>query len=132
MKSSIKFLVILALVFTISFTANAQRGERKAPDPEKMAEKQTSKMVEKLALDQTQAAKVQAINLTYAKKMHEAREEHKEARDAMRKIGDAIHSEKSAEMKTILTDAQYKSYEEMEKKRGPHKGGKRGDRENKE
>lgn len=128
MKSSIKFLAIIALFFTFNFAANAQRGVGQQHDPKQMAERQTTQMVEQLTLDETQTAKVKEINLTYAKKMQEAREDHKDNREAMKEIGAAINLEKSTEMKQVLTEAQFKAYEEMQVKKGRGKGGKGGRR----
>lgn len=132
MKLSIKIFTTIALLLAISFTANAQRGERKAQDPEKRAEKQTTRMVEKLALNEEQTAKVQAINLAYAKKMQDTKAENKESREAMKQVRDEINSAKNEELKAVLTDEQFKSYEALasEKKRGPRKrkGGKRTER----
>lgn len=125
MKSSSRILAIIALFLTVSFTAFAQRGERKAPNPEKKAEKQTAQMVKALQLDEAQTSEVQAINLTYAKKMHEAMEGNKEAREAMKKIKDAINSEKNAEMKAVLNEEQYKSYQVLKKKHHPRREGPR-------
>lgn len=128
MKSSIKFLAIIALFFTFNFAANAQRGVGQQHDPKQMAERQTTQMVEQLTLDETQTAKVKEINLTYAKKMQEAREDNKDNREAMKEIGAAINLEKSTEMKQVLTEAQFKAYEEMQVKKGRGKGGKGGRR----
>ena len=125
MKSPIKFLAIIALFFTVSFAANAQRGGE-SHDPEQMAEKETSRIVEKLSLDESQSAKAKEINLTYAKLMLDARDENKDNREAMKKIEQAINSEKSAEMKLVLTEAQFKTYEEMQAQKGKEKGGKGG------
>ncbi len=126
MKSSIKFLAIIAMLFTFTFAANAQRGGGKSHDPEKMAEKETSRMVQKLALDETQTVKVEELNLTYAKKMQEAREANKDNRTAMKEMRAVINAEKSAEMKLVLTEIQFETYEKMQAKRrkGKRKGGK--------
>lgn len=120
-------------MFAFSFTANAQRSERgkKNVDPTKMAERQTSQMVDKLSLDEVQTAKVKEINLAYAKKMHEAREDNKGNRDAMKEIVTAIESEKAAEMKTVLTGKQYRTFEKMQTEQSNHKGRKGGGRRSK-
>ena len=89
-----------------------------------MAERETTRLVEKLTLDETQTAKVQEINLTYAKKMQEAREDNKGNREAMKEIRTAIDAEKTAELKQVLTEAQFQTYEEMQSKRGKGRGGR--------
>jgi len=129
MKLSIKYLAIVALFFTFTFAATAQRGDRQPKDPATMAEKQTTRMVEDLSLDATQTAQVQAINLTYAQKIQEARENNEGDRAAMKEIKAAINTEKSAEMQQVLTEAQFQTYTEMEANRGKGKRkgkGKRG------
>ena len=123
MKLSMKILAIVALFFTSNFAANAQRGGE-SHDPEQMAERETSRMTEKLSLDEVQTAKVQELNLMYAKEMQEAREENKGDREHMKEMEAVINSEKSAEMKLILTEAQFKTYEEMQSKSGRGAGGK--------
>jgi Spy/CpxP family protein refolding chaperone len=61
MKSSIKFLAIVAFLFTMNFAANAQqRGGGQQPTPEQQAERETTQMVDQLKLDDAQAAKVKA------------------------------------------------------------------------
>lgn len=120
-----KFLAMVALFFTFSFAANAQRAG-KSIDPAQSAEKQTAHMVEQLSLDEIQAVKVKEINLTYAKKMKEAREDNKGNRNAMKEIMTAINTEKTAEIKQVLTDEQFQSFEEMVAKKRKGKRGKRG------
>lgn len=123
MKLSIKFLAIIALFLTFNLTANAQRGG-KSFNPEQMAEKQTTRMTEKLGLDETQTLKVQEINLVYAKKMQEAHESNKGNREAMKEIGTAIREEKNVEMQQVLTVEQFSAYEEMQAKQADRKGKK--------
>lgn len=129
MKLSSKIFTTIALILAISFSANAQRGERKAQDPEKRAAKQTAQMIEKLALSEDQATKVQEINLAYAIKMKEARENNKESREAMKEMRKEMDSAKNAELKAVLTQEQFQTLETMEKQRKPRRGkGKSGNR----
>lgn len=125
MKSSIKFLAIVALFFSVNFTAFAQ--QRGQPlDAEQMAEKQTTQMVEKLNLDEAQTSKVKAINLIYAKRMQEAHEDNKDNREAMKEVRTAINAEKSADLSLVLTDDQFKAYQELEQDRGQRGGARKG------
>jgi len=117
MKLSIKIFLILALFMTVSFTADAQRAEKKAPNPEKQAEKRTTKMVEALQLDEAQTAKVAAINLDHAKKIAAAKKRKKAVNKAMKEAREAIHTEKDEKMKAVLSKTQYKSYFEMQTKK---------------
>lgn len=127
MKSPINFLVIVALFFAFTFTANAQRGDRQPHDPKQAAEKQTTRMVEKLSLNEIQTAQVKEINLTYAQKLQAAHENNKGNREAMKEISTAINTEKAAELKRVLTAEQFTAFEEMQPKRGKgkRKGGKK-------
>jgi hypothetical protein len=130
MKASIKFLALIALIFTFSFAANAQRGgDRERPTPEQMAERQTERMVEQLELNDTQAAQVKEINLAAAVKMQEARENSDDDREAMREVGKTIRTEQTTALQAVLTEAQFQTYEETLAQRGKRKKGKgrRGD-----
>ncbi len=124
MKSSIKYLTFIALFFVLSFTAEAQRGggERTPPNPTEKAERQTSKMVEVLGLDNAQASRISAINLTYANQMHTAHENNKEDREAMKAARAAIKNARKAELSQVLTTAQITKYEEMHANRKKGKG----------
>lgn len=130
MKSSVKFLAAVTLFFAFSFAAQAQRGGQPL-NPEQMAEKQTAQMVENLHLDQAQADRVKAINLNYATKLQEVRQENTGNREAMKELSTAIRSEQRAELQTVLTAEQFKTYEETQAQkasRGGDKGGNRGSR----
>lgn len=125
MKSSIKLFASIALIFTFCFVANAQRGGQKL-SPEEMAEKETTQMVEKLNLDEVQTVKIKEINLTFAKKKQEAKDENKGNKEAIKVITEAINNEKIAEVKQILTDEQFKDYEALIAKSTTRKKGRGG------
>ena len=92
-------------------------------DPAEMAKKQTKEMVEDLGLDEEQATKVEAVNTKFAEKMQEMFKSgggpggSDEEREAMHKKMDTLHSDKDADLKEILTEEQYKKYQEIEKKK---------------
>jgi len=134
MKSSIKLIAFIALFFSFSLVASAQRGERSS-DPTERAEKEVSKLTEELKLDEAQAAKIKEISLTYATKMKEARDANKENRDAMKELRSSMEAEKSAEMKTVLTEEQFAAYTKLVAERGGRgkkgRGGKKGRPDNK-
>lgn len=125
-KSPIKFLAIIALFFAISFTANAQRGDRQALSPEQIAEKETTRLVEKLSLNETQTAQVQEITLAYAKQLQEAHENNEGDRAALKEIRTAINTEKTTELQQVLTEEQFIALDEIQAKKGKRKGGKKG------
>lgn len=127
MKSSINVFLFAAFFLFMGFNADAQR-RGGPPSPEDMSAKQTEHMTEKLGLSEDQTAKVKAINLTYAQKIQEAREENSGDRSAMQEITTAINKEKAAELKTVLTDEQYKTFEQMQASESKRKGKQKGRR----
>ncbi|MBK9014066.1 MAG: DUF4890 domain-containing protein [Saprospiraceae bacterium] len=132
--------VLMVFLLTVGFgAAQAQKKGGHDFDPAKKAEHQTAMMTEKLALTESQAAKVKDINLKYAQKGKAAHDANKAAR-AANKDGDkaknkearqALRTEHTAELRKVFTAEQYKTWEQMkadrEAKRGEHgKKGKHG------
>lgn len=120
-----KTILVLAIALlggaTMSMAQDRPRkGER--PDPEKRMEQ----MIKDLGLDEKQAAEFKAVmdemrpaKAEMKQKKDEAKkEEMKKQREEM----EAKRKEMDAKIKTILTEEQYKKYQEMQKRRGPHKG----------
>lgn len=123
--NNIRKLVTAAflLLLTVSL-ATAQRGRGNA-DPEQIAERQTSMMVEKLNLNDQQAAELKAVNLKYAEKFRELRGQ-RPGPEAMREL----HGKKDAEIQSVLTEEQYRQWQETRPQGPPRQGkmrGKRGD-----
>ena len=122
---NMKFLLSLLLIVAIGSGAFAQEKRGKQRDPEKMATKMTEKMVEKLSLDDDQQDKLYQSNLRFAQAKKQNREEMK-----------AAGEKHDAEMKEILTEDQYKQYQQQREKmkermRDHHKReGKRPEKEN--
>jgi len=101
-----KKLILAALaVFVLASPAWSQR-EHKQHNPEKMAQKMTDKMAEKLDLTEDQKTKVLEANTEYANAMKDSREEMKALKEA--------HREK---LKGILTDEQFAKLDEGMKRR---------------
>ncbi|MCB0641621.1 MAG: hypothetical protein KDC44_08275 [Phaeodactylibacter sp.] len=121
MKSPVNLILVFALFLLAGFKAEAQP-PKGGGGPEEMAAKETQVMTTKLSLDDRQASKVEAINLAYAKKMHEAHEANAGNREAMHEVRTAIDKEKAAELKAVLSPEQYKSYEEMKAEQPRRKG----------
>lgn len=90
-------------------------------DAEKMAQKQTQKLVEELKLTKDQESKILEINQEFLKKQAEIKSKMSSATDAekeplkkeMRKNG----QEKNKQIKALLTADQAKLYNEMQKKK---------------
>ena len=152
--------MILAFVALISMTAaqaqddnNGKRPERPQMDRTEMVKHRTDDTVKKYGLDSNQAAKLLELNTKYADKMGrgfggrpggfggqrgqrgqrpEMTEEMKQQMEAQRKEQAEDMKHYDAELQTILTPEQYKTYKEDQEKRmkeGGRRGGRpRGDR----
>ena len=153
--------MILAFVALISMTAaqaqddnNGKRPERPQMDRTEMVKHRTDDTVKKYGLDSNQAAKLLELNTKYADKMGrgfggrpggfggqrgqrgqrpEMTEEMKQQMEAQRKEQAEAMKQYDAELQTILTPEQYKTYKEDQEKRmkeGGRRGGRpRGDRQ---
>ena len=112
MAINFKILFMLTGIFTI-FSASAQYKQ----DPEKNAKKQSEWMKTELALSEEQVSKIEAINLSYAKKRKALKEE-------MHKQMKSLREDKQKELSAVLTKEQAEKYEkkkaEMKVKRREH------------
>ncbi len=114
MKSMIKVSLFSALFMLVALSSYGQRGRGgDFPSPEERAKQQTAQMAENLKLTDEQEKEVGNINLAYAKKMMEAREEAAGDRDAMRTKMGVMMKEKNGAIKEVLTEEQLKTLEEM-------------------
>jgi hypothetical protein len=114
-------LIIFTLLF--SFGCNGQEKHPKHDhDPEKRAKHQTEWMKTELSLSDDQTAKVDDINVRYAKKMKELREQNRQQMKA-------LHEEEKKELSQVLTKEQNDKLEakraEMKAKRKEHFKGKK-------
>lgn len=109
MKSMLKHLGITALLIGALAVAKAQDGQM--PSAEARAAKMTDWMKTNLNLTADQLGKVQALNLKYAQKMDSARNNtgDRQAKFAQMK---SDNEARDTELKGILTDDQYKTYQE--------------------
>lgn len=110
------FLVILISSATV-FAQNGNR-QRKMGDPSQRSEK----MIEELKLDDKQAAEFRKVEADFREKMNKEREAVKDDREKMREKMITLYNEKEAQIKKILTDEQYKQYQEKQKKAPRKKG----------
>ncbi|MDN3669254.1 periplasmic heavy metal sensor [Echinicola jeungdonensis] len=109
-------LIVAALMLVIVFQSQAQRGEHKREfNPEKMAQKITDKMAEKLELSEDQKQKVYQLHLDRLQKRKEQHQEMMEKRKAMREKMEAEHKENQAKLEEILTPEQKAKWEEIKK-----------------
>ena len=150
-----KILFAIMAVLTISISAVAQeqkegnRPERPQMNPTEMAQRRTDAMVKKYGLNDEQAKKLLELNTKYADKigprkgMQRARRPEGAAPDTTKKampqrmerkggrgqMPEEMRKEMEAyntALKAILTEEQYKAYQEDMKKRPQHPNGGRG------
>jgi hypothetical protein len=100
-----------------------QRGQRLTL--EERVKAQTDRMKKDFELTDVQYDSVQKINLKYAKKAEEARKNNQGNSEQNREAFRKTLEEQNKELKAILTEAQYKKYEEQLKTRR-ERGGNRG------
>ena len=133
MKLSIKIILGGLFLMLTTFPMFGQPGGRNMPSPEERAKQQTAQLTEELKLTSDQEKLVGDINLTYANKMTEAREEAAGDRTAMRSKMEAMMAERTEALKEVLNEDQVKALEEMNSqygqgRQGKQKKGKRGKR----
>ncbi len=97
-----------------------------AKNSEERAAHHTERLTEKLSLNETQATKIAAINLEFAKKAEAIKAANKD-REAGREEMNALRAEQKAAIKTVLTPEQVTQFDAMKDKRGPK--GRRGKKE---
>ena len=130
-KVSFVFFALLASQLVYAQRGEGGRGGRDM-DPEARAERQTKGMQERLSLTEGQLPIIKSINLKYAQKMQEAREEAEGDREAMRSTMNALRGQKKVELKAILTQEQFEALEAWEEERRANRQGKREKRKGKD
>jgi hypothetical protein len=122
-----KLLLVSSILWVMVFTACGQppQGGRGNWTPEQMAKRQTEMIKTAAGTDDATTAKVDAINLKYAKEQAALREKNSD-REALREPMKALRDKREAELKGVLTADQYAkvqaAQEEMRKNR-PGGGG---------
>jgi hypothetical protein len=116
-KFAIAFVAINCLLLTTPLKLNAQSNTPRR-SAEERAKAQTEKMKETLTLNDTLYQAVYDINLKYAKKMNEAAKKREIKRSELEK-GKSMQEDKEKELKSILTDEQYKKYQDTKDQRKP-------------
>ena len=118
-----KIIFTLALLLVAGFTLQAQPGGGgRNMDPAERAEQQTAQMTEQLALSEAQAGKVKEINLKYANKMKEARDQAAGDWSAMRETMTALRGEQDKELQTVLTKDQWTKWAEFREQQRANRG----------
>ena len=110
------FVLVFPLLSNLAF---AQRGGT----PEERAERQTLIMKEELSLTEEQLPKVKELNLIYAQKGAELREQNRDEREAMMTAFKEMEKQKETELAQVLTDEQMT---QLRKKKDEMRGERRG------
>ncbi len=107
-----KLLMMIALT-VVTIAAQAQDTEKERKSAQERAQLQTDRMTKELGLQEDQVTKVAAINLKYAEQADALRAEREAQMEAMRKEGKAkaIRDAQEAELKGVLSEAQYKQWQ---------------------
>lgn len=112
-----KNLIYVFIVFTFgTFNVYGQGQGFSEMDPQERAGLQTSRMTERLSLNEEQETKVYQINLAHLLKTDSLRTLVREGqieRSEMFMVFRDMQSERDKEMKAILTEEQMPAYEEM-------------------
>jgi hypothetical protein len=112
MKRMLKHLGFSALLIGMFSLVNAQEGQK--PSAEARASKMTEWMKTNLNLTADQLGKVKELNLKYAVKMDSLKNSSLEKEDKYA-VMKSDNSARDSELKGILTDEQYKTYQEKKK-----------------
>jgi Spy/CpxP family protein refolding chaperone len=112
---------------------NRQGGQgRGFGTPEERAKNQTERLDKLVKLTDEQKTKISAINLDLSKKTDAEMKENRENREALRSKMSEINTERDKQYKAVLTENQFKQYQEdnarREKQRGERGNGQRGER----
>jgi periplasmic protein CpxP/Spy len=116
MRVKIYFIAILMFACLSTAFAQAQNGQHPRMSPEEMAKVLTDRMTTEIKLDDKQQTEISAINLKYSKKMVEIFQANQGNWDVIRTKMEESRTMKNNEIKAVLTDDQYKLYEEFMKK----------------
>jgi hypothetical protein len=121
-----RLFLVSSIIWVMVITAFGQPQNRQNWTPEQMAKRQTEMIKAATGIDDATTAKVDAINLKYAKEMATFREKNMD-REAMRESMKEMRDKKEAELKKVLTPDQFAKMiakqEEMRKNRPGGPGG---------
>ncbi|SEF89271.1 hypothetical protein [Parabacteroides chinchillae] len=119
MKKVIGLCLVIVLSSVSVFARDGKRMDKRNDDSSKRYET----MVESLKLDEKQAAEFRKINQEFADKMKVEREKAKVVRDKKRAEMTAMRTERDAQLKKVLTEEQYKLYQEKMAAKKIHRKG---------
>ncbi|MEM9832654.1 MAG: hypothetical protein AAF944_18630 [Bacteroidota bacterium] len=113
MNKIVNFSAAFLLLIGTAAWAQPEGGNgRRGGDPSQRAERLTASMTELLDLNEDQQNQVGDLNLEYAMKIQENREESQGDREAMRESMVALNQEKEEKLSAILSEEQMQLYHE--------------------
>jgi periplasmic protein CpxP/Spy len=124
-----KKLIMIAIIFSLSFTAFGQRGQqREMSTPEQRAERMTNRMAEQLDLTEEQKQEIYNINLQNAQKRQVEMEERKAEMESRRAEMKSQNESQKQQIEAILTPEQKEKWDEVrsENQKRMEDRGKRG------
>ena len=119
-----RFLIVTCLM-TFAIMVSAQEGQRRGGfqmTPEQRAQ-YYEQLKKDLSLSDKQLADFKKIDEEYMAKMREAREKAGDDREKMRESMTKLRAEQTAKIKPLLSEEQFKKYEELQAQRMQRGGG---------
>jgi len=122
-----KKLLIATMIFVLPLLSQSVFGQRGELSPNDRAQRQTAMMQEALNLTEEQLPKVEEINLKYAQKGADLREEHQGSRETMMTAFREVRKQQEEELSVVLTEEQMALLKEkQEEMRNQRRKGRRG------
>lgn len=123
-------VVLLFSVFVFLFSCNSnsqRRGPGERMTPEERADRMVEQMSSELQLTDQQQKELKAWFITSSKDQEKSFAKNKKNREAMREEMKKHREEQNLQLKKILTEEQYRLYQENEAKRmQEHRGREKG------
>lgn len=115
------FAAATALLMLVGNVSAQGRPEgRPQMNPEEFAKRRTEHLTKQLELNEEQSKQVYAQQLNQMKQMQQLRQDQQTSREQMREKMHAARQQQDAEMKQILTDEQYKKWQQLQQE-GRHR-----------
>ncbi len=131
MKRILVWMVAVLLVGGVAMAQGSRRGGERM-DPKTRAQHMTERMTKEYALDENQQKQLLEVNLAWAEKMSanqgvrakgdQASKPTKEEREKRIAEMEKSREDYETQLKAILTDKQYSSYEKNQAERGKRMG----------
>lgn len=112
-------LIGIVLLLSASLVAQAQqKGNANRPQrtPEEKAEMLTRKLSKELSLSEDQIQKVEVLNKEHVERLSEIRNNNQAAKQGNRQSMAEARQQYDATLQGLLTEAQYKQFQEMKQK----------------